>query len=53
MMAATISAYQLTEVANVRPIEVHVAINGAMISMRQQSNPKIIASHKSWQCAVK
>ncbi len=32
MLAAMISSYQLTEVAKERPIEVHVAIDGAMIS---------------------
>jgi len=32
MMAAMISANQLTEVAKERPIKVHVAIDGAMIS---------------------
>jgi len=32
MMAAMINAYQLTEVAKQRPVEIHVAIDGAMIS---------------------
>jgi len=32
MMAAMINAYQLTNVAKDRPIEVHIAIDGAMIS---------------------
>jgi len=32
LLAGMISAYQLTEVAKDRPMEVHIAINGANLS---------------------